>query len=117
MKMANDTFKGVGWCAGFLLGWILERRDVRFSTDIPMKARFTRLCTGLLSYYALSLILLPLLKSGIPGAAGTVISCFLQMFYVVFLFPWCVTRVTTISTKGDPPNGGSCSPETHSPRS
>ena len=33
------------------------------------------------------------------------------------LFPWCVTRVTTISTKGDPPNGGSCSPETHSPRS
>lgn len=90
---------------------------MRFSTNIPMEARFTRLCTGLLSYYALSLILLPLLKSGIPGAAGTVISCFLQMFYVVFLFPWCVTRVTTISTKGDPPNGGSCSPETHSPRS
>ena len=117
MKMANDTFKGVGWCAGFLLGWILERRVVQFSTDIPMEARFTRLCTGLLSYYALSLILLPLLKSGIPGAAGTVISCFLQMFYVVFLFPWCVTRVTTINTKGDPPNGGSCSPETHSPRS
>ena len=117
MKMANDTFKGVGWCAGFLLGWILERRVVRFSTDIPMEARFTRLCTGLLSYYALSLILLPLLKSGIPGAAGTVISCFLQMFYVVFLFPWCVTRVTTINTKGDPPNGGSCFPETHSPRS
>ena len=84
--MANDTFKGVGWCAGFLLGWILERRVVRFSTDIPMEARFTRLCTGLLSYYALSLILLPLLKSGIPGAAGTVISCFLQMFYVVILF-------------------------------
>ena len=23
--MANDTFKGVGWCAGFLLGWILVR--------------------------------------------------------------------------------------------
>ena len=57
MKMANDTFKGVGWCAGFLLGWILERRIVRFSTDIPMMARFTRLVTGLLSYYALSLIL------------------------------------------------------------
>lgn len=56
LKVANDTFKGVGWCAGFLLGWILERRIVRFSTDIPMMARFTRLVTGLLSYYALSLI-------------------------------------------------------------
>ena len=25
-KMANDTFKGVGYCAAFLIGWILERR-------------------------------------------------------------------------------------------
>ena len=93
MKMANDTFKGVGWCAGFMLGWVLERRMVRFSTDIPMMARFTRLTTGLMSYYVLSLILLPLLKSAIPGAAGTAVTCFLQMFYVAFLFPWFVTRM------------------------
>jgi hypothetical protein len=26
---------------------------------------------------------------GIPGAAGTMLSCFLQVFYVMFLFPWC----------------------------
>ena len=32
-KMANDTFKGVGWCVGFLAGWVLERRFVGFSTD------------------------------------------------------------------------------------
>lgn len=93
MKMANDTFKGVGWCAGFMLGWVLERRMVRFSTDIPMLARFTRLTTGLMSYYVLSLILLPLLKSAIPGPAGTAVTCFLQMFYVAFLFPWFVTRM------------------------
>ncbi len=42
-KMANDTFKGVGWCAAFLTGWILERRFVRFSTDISMMKRITRL--------------------------------------------------------------------------
>ena len=93
MKMANDTFKGVGWCAGFMLGWVLERRMVRFSTDIPMLARFTRLTTGLMSYYVLSLILLPLLKSAIQGPAGTAVTCFLQMFYVAFLFPWFVTRM------------------------
>ena len=93
MKMANDTFKGVGWCAGFMLGWVLERRMVRFSTDIPMMARFTRLTTGLMSYHVLSLILLPLLKSAIPGPAGTAVTCFLQMFYVAFLFPWFVTRM------------------------
>ena len=29
-KMANDTFKGVGYCTAFLTGWILERRFVKF---------------------------------------------------------------------------------------
>lgn len=92
-KMANDTFKGVGWCAGFLVGWVLERRFVVFSTAVPLLTRFTRLVTGLLSYYALSLILLPLLKGWLPGAAGSVVTCFLQMFYVAFLFPWFVKRL------------------------
>ena len=91
-KMAKDTFQCVGWCAGILSGWILERRFVRFSTDVPMVRRITRLVTGLLSYYAVCLILLPLVKSWIPGIAGTIFSCFLQMFYVSFVFPWCFSR-------------------------
>lgn len=89
-KMANDTYKGVGWCVGFLLGWILEKRYVGFSTDIPLMARMARLATGLLSYYAVSLILLPLLKSWIPGVGGTITSCFIQMFYVTLIFPLCI---------------------------
>ncbi len=62
-KMANDTYKGVGWCIGFLTGWILEKRYIDFSTDVSMMTRITRLTTGLLSYYAVSLILIPLVKS------------------------------------------------------
>lgn len=91
-KMANDTFKGVGWCVAFLVGWLLERRFVRFSTDVPMRTRMTRLGVGLLSYYAVSLILVPLVKGWISGPAGTFISCFLQMFYIAFIFPWCMKR-------------------------
>ena len=91
-KMANDTFKGIGWCISFLTGWILERRFVRFSTDIPMVKRITRLTTGVLSYYAVSLILVPLIKGWIPGPAGTITSCFLQMFYISFIFPWCINH-------------------------
>ncbi len=87
-KMANDTFKGVGWCAAFLTGWVLEGRLVTFSTDISMERRITRLTTGLLGYYGVSLILVPLVRGWIPGPAGTVSSCFLQMFYIVFLFPF-----------------------------
>ena len=87
-KMANDTFKGVGWCAAFLTGWILERRFVQFSTDISMIKRMSRLTIGLFSYYVVSLIFVPAVKDWISGPAGTFVSCYLQMFYVSFIFPW-----------------------------
>ena len=91
-KMANDTFKGVGWCAAFLTGWILERRFVQFSTDISMMKRMSRLTIGLFSYYVVSLIFVPAVKDWISGPAGTFVSCYLQMFYVSFIFPWVLKR-------------------------
>lgn len=92
-KMANDTFKGAGWCIGFFAGWLLEKRYVNFSTDVPMSTKITRLTTGMLSYYLVSLIIMPLLKGYIPGPGGTIVSCFVQMFFVVFLFPLCLKRL------------------------
>lgn len=92
-KMANDTYRGVGWCIGFLAGWVLERRFVRYYTDVPIMTRVTRLAAGLLGYYIVSLILMPLLKTWIPGAAGTIFSCFVQMFFVSFVFPWCMKHM------------------------
>lgn len=38
-EMANDTYKGVGWCIGFLAGWVLEARYINFSTDVSMMTR------------------------------------------------------------------------------
>ena len=58
-----------------------------------MMTKATRFVTGLLGFYAVSLILTSLIKSWIPGAAGTILSCFLQMFYVSFLFPWCIKHM------------------------
>ncbi len=92
-RMANDTLKGVGWCCAFLVGWVLERRFVGFSTDIPMLQRVTRVTVGLLSYYAVSLIFVPFVKGLLPGAAGTIASCFVQILYVSFLFPWCAKHL------------------------
>ena len=89
-KMAKDTYKGVGWGIGFLAGWVLERRYIKFSTDVPMMTRMTRLTIGLIGYYAISLILNPILKDMIPGAGGTIANCFIQMFYVSFVFPLCM---------------------------
>ncbi len=91
-KMANDTYKGVGWCIGFMLGWALEKRHINFSTDVPLMERVIRLVTGLLSYYSVSLILNQLLKTWIPGAASTILTCFIQMFYITFIFPWFIKK-------------------------
>ncbi len=88
-KMANDTFKGVGYCVAFLVGWIMERRFVNFSTEVPLAQKLMRAVIGLLGYYVVSLILVSLIKTWIPGPAGTMISCFIQVFYVAFLFPLC----------------------------
>ena len=92
-KMAVDTLKGCSRCCAFLIGWILERRFVRFSTDVPGMTKITRLVTGVFSYYAVSLILVPLIKSWIPGPAGTCASSFLQMFFISFIFPWCMKHL------------------------
>lgn len=92
-RMANDTFKGVGWCAAFLAGWVLERRYIGFSTEVDALTRVTRLVIGLLGYYVVSLILVPMIKGWIPGAAGTITSCFFQMFYISFIFPWCMKKL------------------------
>ena len=97
-KMANDTYKGVGWCMGFFAGWVLERRYIKFSTDVPMTTRITRLTIGLLSLYAVSLILVPVIKELIPNAGGVVLGCFVQMFFVVFVFPFCMKGIE----KGEP---------------
>ncbi len=91
-KMANDTYKGVGWCVGFLVGWVLETRFVKFSTDVPMMTRVVRLVTGLFSYYVLSLILIPIIKGFLPGVVDTITACFLQTFFVTFVFPLCMKR-------------------------
>ena len=92
-KMANDTFKGIGYCSAFLVGWILERRFVGFSTEISMPQKLTRAVIGLLGYYLISLILSPLIKTWLPGFAGTTVSCFVQILYVAFLFPLCAKAV------------------------
>ena len=52
-----------------------------------MQERFLRLTGGLMGYYLVSLVFNPLIKTALEGFPGTAITCFLQMFYVVFAFP------------------------------
>ncbi len=100
-KMANDTFKSVGWCSGFFIGWILERRFIGFTTEIPTMRRVNRVCTGLLVFYALTLILNPIIEKGIPKPYSSVVTCFIQMFYISFLFPWGIKHFEKSEAKAN----------------
>ena len=109
-KMANDTFKGVGYSLAVFTGVFLERRFVRFSTDISMAKRVTRCVCGLLGYYALNLIAAPLIVSGIPGPAGTVVSRFIPLFYIAFLFPLLIRKFEREETGDGVPGGDKQAP-------
>ncbi len=87
MKMANDTFKCVGWVSAFLSGWILEKRLIGFSTEVPGVVKATRIVGGLLGYCVLFQILMPLIRRCLTGPAATILLCFIQMFFIVFVFP------------------------------
>jgi hypothetical protein len=50
------------------------------------------LVTGLLSYYAVPLILKEILNNCLAGVAATILITFIQTFYVTFVFPWCIKR-------------------------
>ncbi|ETP71771.1 membrane-associated phospholipid phosphatase [Lachnospiraceae bacterium JC7] len=91
LKMANDTFKAVGWMGAFFAGWLLEKRLVGFTTTgISMQQRFYRLMGGLMGYYVVTLIINSLVKKAVTGFTATVITCFIQMFYIVFVFPYII---------------------------
>lgn len=92
-KMAKDTYKAVGWSLAVWIGRILDRRYVHFSTDVPLTDKIFRLVAGLLSFYAVSLVICPAVKDLIPGPAGTVANTFLQIFYIIILFPLICVRL------------------------
>ena len=90
-KMAKDTYRAVDWVSAFFLGWVLERRFVRFSTDgVPMERRATRVVFGVLSYYVVYLILNPMVRGLIAGPAGVIAGCFIEMFNTIFVVPFFI---------------------------
>lgn len=87
MKMANDTFKGIGWNLGFFLGWIIEQKWICFQDPETKAQAAARIISGLLGFYIFNLCICPAVKQALGGAFGTTASCFLIVFYITALFP------------------------------
>lgn len=92
-KMANDSFKNAGWALGFALGWLAERRLVRFEIDGTIQQKCCRAIWGCLAIMAVYFPVTELVKVVAPGGLGSSIACFLQTFTIVFLVPLCISRL------------------------
>ena len=92
IKMASDSFKGVGWALGFFAGSVIEKRYVNFSSEGTIQQRAVRLVGGLLGYYAVNFILCSILKLFITGTAATIVTNFLIMLYITLIFPFFIKK-------------------------
>ncbi len=92
-KMANDSFKNAGWALGFALGWLAERRLVRFEVAGTIQQRCCRAIWGCLALLAVYFPVTELVKAVVPGGVGSSVACFLQLFTIVFLVPLGISRL------------------------
>lgn len=87
-KMTVDCFKAGGGCAGFLVGWFMERRLVGFSTEgIGAKQRVVRLVIGLVVALLSYAVIGKVLTASLGEFAASLLRYSLTFFSAVFLAP------------------------------
>ena len=81
-KMSADAFKNAGMGLGFIIGWFLERRFIKFSTDGNIAERIIRyaVCAGI--YLLLKDYAAPLLSKLIEGGVGKAAEQFVLILYI-----------------------------------
>ena len=72
-KMKLDAYSNAGLLGGVLLGWFLEHRYVRFSTDVSLKRKVVRfiVCVATVGvFYGITLLIKASLGSGVEYATA-----------------------------------------------
>lgn len=92
-EMMTDCFKSVGRMTGFLLGWYIERRMIRFETNVSLRCRILRgicgVATALPIYMFVGKLFVRLLGNNIGGCAKGI----LIMAYITAIYPFLFTTV------------------------
>ena len=88
-KMAVDTYKGCGFSVAVLISWFIDRRWLKFEATGTVLQKATAYTAGILGYFALVYIIIPLLPSSIPGAF---LDRFLRLVYVMLLVPFIIKK-------------------------
>lgn len=82
-KMAIDSYKNAGMGLGFFLGWFLERRFIRFSTEGPWWERLIRYAVLAVSYVLVKDLMKWLVGLCLTGGIASAAEAFGYTLYLV----------------------------------
>ncbi len=93
------TLSGVGATVGFALGLFLERKYIRFSTDVPWKVRLARLIVGIILYLPLYYYGSTMMSKIVGGlAAGFIFNLVLWTFTLAG-YPFLFRKISVLGGK------------------
>ncbi len=81
-KMPIDSFKNAGMGLGFIVGWFLERRFIKFETDGKWYFRALRYVICIAVYELLKTYATPLITEAIAGGIGKAVEQFVLILYI-----------------------------------
>ncbi len=98
-KMSADAFKNAGMGLGFILGWFLERRFIKFDCGGGIIARIIRyaVCAGI--YFLMKEYAAPLVSDLIAGGIGKACEQFVLILYITAGAPLIINGLNAIGKR------------------
>lgn len=98
-KMSVDAFKNAGMGLGFIIGWFLERRFIKFSVEGKWYIRVIRYAVCIGVYFLLKEFAAPLIPQLISGGVGKAIEQFIVILYITAGAPLIINLMNMIQKK------------------
>ena len=85
--MVLDLYKNIGYIIGIFLGWIIERRFIKFSTEGTINQKILRFLVCFILMQIMLNVFCPLIKTGINKVYSEPLIAFLKTFYILGIAP------------------------------
>ena len=85
--MILDLYKNIGYIFGIFLGWIIERRCIRFTTDGTTGQKILRYLVCFILMQVMLQVICPLIKIHMDKVYSEPIIAFFKTFYILGIAP------------------------------
>ena len=82
-----------------LLSWVIERRFIKFSTDVGIDSKFARILGGFIGFELIMYVIAPAMKPHMAKIYSKFLTNFLLSIYIVVIVPLCIKIVEKIREK------------------